>query len=294
MKYEDGIHDISNEEYHSSKGFSRSQIMLMDKSPYHFWYSAVSGLASKKQETSSLNIGGAFHLMLLQPGLFDNEFIVKPKVDKLTKEVRLKDVGREEFDRVNQAREAQSLVNKHILDIFERNAQGKTVLTQDQYNMIYSMVFHVKQHEIVDTLIGEAQFERSIFWTDKETGLQFKCRPDIWSNKMIVDLKTTKDANPRMYVNSAYRYGYYLQCGMFFEACEAIGRPIEMFVHLTIEKEEPYVPAVFVMDEKAVEFGREQFNAYKRKIKECMENGKWPGYKVQEISVPKYATIDEE
>jgi exodeoxyribonuclease VIII len=170
----------------------------------------------------------------------------------------------------------------------------KIVLTQEQYDTVYTMSYHVKQHEIIDTLIGEALFERSIFWTDKETGLQFKVRPDIWSNKMVVDLKTSKDAAPGLFINSAYRYGYYLQCGMFFEACEAIGRPIDMFVNLVIEKEEPYVPAVFIMNEKAIEFGREQFNVYKRKIKECMDSDKWPGYTVQEISIPGYAKINDE
>lgn len=269
-KFEDGVYDISNEEYHGSEGLSRSQIILMDKSPYHFWFGAISGLSTKKEATDALNIGAAFHTILLEPDLFKEEYAVMPKIDRRTTK------GKEDYA------------------LFTENNGHKIVLTQEQYDTVYTMAYHVKQHDIVHTLIGDAQFERSIFWTDKETGLQFKARPDIWSNKMVVDLKTSKDAAPGMFINSAYRYGYYLQCGMFFEACESIGRPIEMFVNLVIEKEEPYVPATFIMDEKAIDFGREQFRIYKNRIKECMDTENWPGYAVQEISIPKYATINTE
>lgn len=270
MKFEDGVHDISNEAYHSSYGLSRSQVMLLDKSPYHFWYHTVAGLATPYEDTDSKVLGHALHVMILEPELFAKEHAVMPKINRRTTK------GKEEYA------------------LFIQENPDKIVLTQEQYNKMYAMTHHMRQHKIVHTLLENAQFEKSIFWTDKETGLQFKARPDIWSNKMIVDLKTTKDINPGLYKNSAYRYGYYLQCGMFFEACEAIGKPIDMFAHLAIEKEEPYVPAVFIMDEKAIEFGREQFNVYKRRIRECMETDNWPGYAVQEISIPGYAKINDE
>lgn len=266
--YEDGIHDISNEDYHSSRGFSRTQVLLIKKSPYHFWYENIAGLASEKEKSDALDLGSAIHTMLLEPELFSKTYAVMPSINRRTTK------GKEQYA------------------LFTQENSAKVVLTQEQYNKAYAMTHHARQHDIVNTLLEDAQFEKSIYWTDKETGLQFKVRPDIWSNKMIVDLKTTKELNPWSYVGSAYKYGYYLQCGMFFEACEAIGRPIDMFVHLVIEKEEPYVPTVFVMDEKAIEFGREQFNTYKRKIKECMDSDKWPAYSVQEISIPKYAMND--
>jgi len=270
IKYEDGIHDISNDEYHSSAGFSRTQVLLMSKSPYHFWYEHISGLASKKEKSEALDIGGAVHTMILEPHLFPDLYAVCPKVDRRTN------------------------AGKEVYAQFEAENINKTVLTQDQYNKVYAMTHHARQHDIVNTLLENAEFERSIYWTDEETGLQFKVRPDIWSNKMIVDLKTSRYSNVNLYKSSAYSNGYYLQAGMFFEACKAIGKPIEEFVNLVIEKDEPYVPMAFVMNKEAIEFGIEQFNNYKRKIKQCMEADRWPGYKIQEISIPGYAKITDE
>jgi PDDEXK-like domain of unknown function (DUF3799) len=268
--YKDGVYDITNEQYHASEGISRSKLMLLDKSPYHFWYETMSGMAIKSEATPAMNIGSAFHTMLLEPAKFQMEFAIAPKVDRRTKQ------GKEEWD------------------IFAQNSEGKIILSDDQFSKISKMVELVSKHEIVTTLLGEAVYEQSIFWTDKKTGLQFKTRPDIWSSKMVVDLKTTNNANLYSFSRSALDYGYYLQAGMAFEACKAIGKPFEMFVILACEKDEPHVPAVYIMKDEALKFGIEQFNSYKRKLKACLDSNKWEGYLVQELGVPKYATINEE
>lgn len=268
--YNDGVYNITNDQYHSAQGFSRSKLMLLDKSPYHFWYETMSGLAEKQESTPAMNIGSAFHTMLLEPAKFHIEFAIAPKVDRRTKQ------GKEQWD------------------IFAEEAQGKIILTDDQFLKVRKMVDLVSKHEIVTTLLDEAVYEHSIFWTDKETGLQFKSRPDIWSTKMVVDLKTTNDASAYSFTRSALNYGYYLQAGMAFEACKAIGKPFEMFVILACEKEAPHVPAIYIMKDEALQFGIEQFNAYKRKLKKCLDTNKWEGYLIQELNVPKYAIIDEE
>tara|TARA_R110000868_G_scaffold335547_1_gene596403 strand:- start:5067 stop:5897 length:831 start_codon:yes stop_codon:yes gene_type:complete len=264
--YKDGIYDISNDEYHASNGISRSRLMLLDKSPYHFWYETLSGLAEKRESTPAMAIGSAFHTLLLEPEKFSNEYAVAPKIDRRTKQ------GKEDYE------------------TFMQETAGKILLSDDQFVKVNNMVELVNKHEIVTTLLDEAVFEQSIFWTDEETGLQFKTRPDIWSAKMVVDLKTTADASSYAFTRSAMNYGYYLQAGMAFEACKAIGKPFEMFVILACEKEAPHVPAVYMMDDEALQFGIAQFSNYKKKLKACLDADKWEGYPVQELGIPKYAT----
>lgn len=292
--YTDGVYDISNDQYHSSAGISRSKLMLLDKSPYHFWYETLSGQAKQREATPAMNMGSAFHTLVLEPKLFHREFCVKPELNEMPPAVLMKDVGKEQFEQVKSARKAVKDLNDAILEEFEKESGGKILLTQDQFTKVSNMVQLVRKHEIVTTLLDEAVFEQSIFWTDKETGLQFKTRPDIWSSKMVVDLKTTNDASAYSFMRSALNYGYYLQAGMAFEACKAIGKPFEMFVILACEKEEPHVPAVYIMKDEALQFGIDQFTKYKTRLKECFDSNKWEGYLVQELAVPKYATINEE
>jgi hypothetical protein len=269
-RYEDGVYTISNEQYHASMGISRSKLMLLDKSPYHFWYETLSGMAEKREATEAMNVGSAFHTLLLEPAKFNDEFAIAPSVDRRTKQ------GKEDWQ------------------VFCESSIGKIVLTDDQFVKVTKMVELVSKHDIVATLLDDAEFEKSIYWTDQETGLQFKCRPDIWSSKMVVDLKTTNDASSYSFMRSALSYGYYLQAGMAFEAAKALGKPFEMFVILACEKQAPYVPAVYIMKNEALQFGIDQFTKYKRKLKECFDSNIWEGYLVQELEVPKYATIEEE
>lgn len=292
--YNDGVYNISNEEYHAANGISRSQLMLFDKSPYHFWYECISGLKEKEKPTESMIIGNAFHTLLLEPHTYSNYFCMKPEIEKLPELERLKDVGREEYDRQKEQRTLQSEINKALLATFEIESTNKTVITKKQYDKALKMAELVRNHEIVDTLLNESVFEQSIFWTDKETGIQFKVRPDIWSQKMVVDVKTSQDAGDYAFTRSALKYGYYLQAGMIYEACQSIGKKFDMFVHLVVEKEEPHVPSVFVMHEESLQFGIDQFQLYKQKLKACCDSNKWPGYPVKELTVPKYALVNDE
>jgi hypothetical protein len=265
VKFDDGVHNITSEQYHGADGISRSQLMLLDKSPYHFWYEVISGMAEKREATPAMNIGSAFHTLLLEPQLFDHEFCVMPNLDRRTKG------GKEMYQQ-----------------FMEENA-GKMVLSVEQYEKAALMAEQALSHEIVKTLLDEAQFEQSIFWTDAETGLQFKSRPDIWSPKMVVDLKTTQDATRYKFERSAIEYGYYLQAGMAFEGAKALQMPFEMFVILAVEKEMPHAPAVFPLSDDALQYGIDQFQFYKRMLADCMSSNQWDTYAVQELTVPMYA-----
>jgi len=106
---------------------------------------------------------------------------------------------------------------------------------------------------------------------------------------MIVDLKTTANSSPHSFQRSALDYGYFLQAGMSFEACKSIGKPFDMFVILACEKEDPYVPMAYMMDDEALQFGIDQFSKLKNKLKKCIDNDDWPAYDIRELTVPKYA-----
>jgi hypothetical protein len=240
----------------------------MNKSPYHFWYEVFSGNAKIKEPTPSMNVGSAFHTFLLEPHKFYEEYAILPSIDR----------------RTTKGKEAYA--------VFIDEHQGKIILTNDQFEEVLNMVENIKKHEIVTTLLDEAVFEKSIFWTDKETGLQFKARPDIWAAKMVVDVKTTSDASEYAFQRSAMNYDYFLQAGMMYEACQVIGRPFEMFVNLVCEKEEPYIPAVYMMNSDSVQYGIDQFHKLKKQLKECLETDKWPAYPVRELTVPKYALAE--
>lgn len=261
IKYDDGIYDISNEEYHKSQGYSRSQLFHLNKSDYHFWYNVLSGKNVEKEKTPSMIFGSLFHTLMLEPHKFEHEYIISPKIDKRTIK------GKQEWEE------------------FQLASENKTIITEEQYNKAIEMIDESKKHEIVANLLHNAKFEKSIFWTDKDTGIQFKVRPDIWLGSMVVDLKTCSLDNVKYYNNHALQNGYYLQAAMIFEAFSTLNIPMQVFINLVFEKEAPYVPISYLLSDECINYGKEQFNIFKNRLHECLQTNIWNAYPIQELTL---------
>lgn len=264
-RFEDGVHDIPNHVYHAAHGYSRSQLMYLDKSPYHFWYEYLSGRERDFTETSDMKIGSAVHTLLLEPDKFEDEFAVAPEINK----------------RTNQGKQDWA--------DFQIAASGKIVMTKEEFKKADAIIQGLKEHKIVDDMVMDAKIEQSIFWTDKETGLQFKCRPDVWHENFIVDVKTARSVEHDTFARAALDSGYYVQAGMMFEALHTLGLPIEKYLFLCAEKVEPYAPKIFVLDELALEFGLQHFQVYKKKLAYHFRMNEWPGYEIENLRLPPYA-----
>ena len=181
-----GIYDMSNEEYHSSLGISRSGIMTFKKSPKHFWHEYLKDGKKKQKTSAAKEFGSAFHPYILEPDLFERDFCFEDqKIDARTKEGRL---YREKFSMQNQ---------------------GKTILSFDQYKRLRSMVESIHSNPVSVALIDSAQYEKSFFWIDIDTGVLCKCRPDILQlgAGIICDLKSTADGETHSFRYSIKKYG---------------------------------------------------------------------------------------
>ncbi len=266
--YENGIHDISNNDYHSSHGISRSMLMDFKRSPKHYWYKHLSGLAEREEPSPAMNIGNAVHTLILEPHLFDEEFYVTHQKTKPRK-------GTEPHE-------------KMLAD-----AQGKIVLTRDEYLQCALMAKSVTEDENASQLLKDCAIEKSIYFTHKETGLQVKARPDAWLGSVVCDLKTTGDARPWKFQSSCANYGYFLQAAIIKEALASVGQEMEHFVCIPIEKEPPYCVGVYMFDAESIDFGLKQFNDLMIGVARCIEKDSWPSYGVQDITVPKYALFEE-
>jgi len=294
IKFSDGIHNISNAEYHAAEGVSRSSLMLFNKSPYHYWYKVISGLATKEEPTKSMSLGDAFHALLLEPERFKTDYLVYPELEKLPEKVLLKDVGKEQFNAYKKLVAEIKNRNDALLDEFSILSEGKTVIPQSIFLEANKMVSLFYTHTDVSNYLEGCVFEQSIFWTDEETGLQFKARPDAWGGQLIMDIKTARDLSTRRIEYSAIEYGYFLQSGMIHEGCKAIGMPIKAFGTIAVENKEPYVPRFLPMSDESLSIGINTFHRHKKTLKRCLETNRWPAYELEELNCPRWYTINEE
>lgn len=258
MKFENGIHAITNEQYHSSEGISRSDLVRFKKSPMHFKHK------QSLKETPSLIIGELVHTLVLEPQFFNDRYIVNPGFDRRTKE------------------------GKGAYAEFMLASEGKRIIESNHFDEADKIANAVNNHEFKKYLQEGYRVENSIYFEHELTGLQCKVRPDAWLGDIVIDLKTTTDASFRAFQLSAVNYGYYLQAGMIKRALESLNKPLKNFIFVAVEKEAPYAIGIYKLDDEALEYGANEFDTLMIELNKHIQANQFPDYGIQTLSLPAW------
>lgn len=254
-KVYNGVVDITNEEYHASAGISRSGILRFMECPKKYWYEYLNPFKPERKVTKAMTFGSAFHTYILEPHLFDEQYYVATTADGRTVEGR-------------RIKAEQAL-----------KSEGKIILDREEFKTLEAMKLTLLQDPKVNYLLDGAAIEKSIYWTDPDTGILCKVRPDIWQSDFVVDLKTADTAG-RHFRYDFFRRGYHLQLAMIQEGLKhTCGDLIDSFYDLAIEKEAPYCHAIFEISPDVIEQGVIEFKKILVDIEECQTLDTWPSYK---------------
>lgn len=245
--------------------------MTFKRSPYHYAAQYLNEDYKPKPHTEAMIFGELVHTWTLEPHLFEERFTIKPKVDRRT------------------------TAGKAAYKTWEETAAGKIIISSDDFDLAQKVCLAVrKDGSLAESLMVDATFEESIFFTHATTGIQCKIRPDIRQGAIVSDLKTAKDGSYRAFQNAAYGGGYFLQASMIKQGLLSLGVELERFVFIVVEKEPPFAVALYLVNEEALLWGEEQFDALMEKLARCRDKQEWPGYGVQNLMVPGYAKFEVE
>jgi len=131
--------------------------------------------------------------------------------------------------------------------------------------------------------------ELACFW--EQSGVQCRAMLDYLDDdkRLIIDLKSTCDANPDSLQRAIPRWGYDIQAHAYRTAVHAItgdSRPPE-WLWIFCETSPPYVVTPLVPSESMNQLGRMRWERAVGIWQRCLESGKWPGY-VEQVE-PKQA-----
>ena len=135
--------------------------------------------------------------------------------------------------------------------------------------------------------------EQSFFWTDSETGVECKCRPDfLRSDGLVIDVKTTADASVEAFVKSAYNYRYYVQAWWYLHGLRQCGIDAKDFIFIAVEKEPPYAVCVYAADDLMLQLGERESMKNLKTYAECLKSDIWYGYEkepqIHSLSLPDW------
>lgn len=256
---------LSNADYHAHAAVSKSHLDKIAKSPAHYWAAYLDPQRVAPEPTAAMMLGTALHTAVLEPDLWDQQFAVPPQA----------------FDR-------RTKVGKDLAAAFAAEAIGKTVLTPDDADRIRRMADAVHQHPASRFLLDLPGLrEASYFWTDEDTGIECKCRPDWHSTdrRLVVDVKTTEDASLRGFQRSVAQWRYHVQAAWYSRPLDA-----EQFLFICVEKTPPYCVAVYAVTPVMFAAGARAADRNLYRLAECRRSGCWPGYsdEIQPIDLPSW------
>ena len=176
---------------------------------------------------------------------------------------------------------------------------GKIILHREQLDEANRLAAAVMKHPAARFLIESAQRrEVSMAWDHPVVGtnlspVRCKGRIDFLCDRAstIGDLKTTTDAGPDAFQRAIWDYGYHRQADMYLDGQAKLGHAYDHFAFIAIEKEPPYLVAVYRITEEALERARTEREELLERFAECKASGNWPGYsdEVRDITLPAWA-----
>lgn len=254
-------------EYAAINALNFSTMKLFDYCPAK----VAASRAKPWKVTKALEFGDAAHCAALEPKVFGETYCQGVTGDRRTKKVK----------------DAE----KKVL----ADNPGKALLTGADWEKATGIRDSLWRDRVTSDLLGgQGINEVSLVWTDPETGILCKARPDRitqlgqWS--IIVDLKTTKDARAWSFGKAIHDYKYHIQAAWYLRGASVLAPLDRRHIIIAIEKEYPYLAKPYEIDGDSLDEGRALCDEYVKQYAACAEAGQWPGYstEIEQIGIPAY------
>lgn len=259
------VYGLSHADYHSHPAVSKSGLDRLDKSPAHF----RAYLDGEDKDTEAKRFGRLCHLAILEPERFPVETAVAPDVNRRTK------AGREEWDE------------------FCRLNAGLEIVTAEDLETLRHIQESVLSHPTAGALLSyQGHAEVSAFWTDHETGVACRCRPDkVFGGGVIVDLKSARDASPKGFARAVAEHRYHVQEAFYLDGFTEAGGSADTFLFIAFEKEAPFAVCVHQLQPDDLALGRMLYRQNLETLARCRRDNHWPAYAddIVQITLPAWA-----
>lgn len=268
------IDDLDIDEYHARAEVSKSQLDTLDLSPAIFFARHRDPQRPPSPPKSGQLEGQLAHCAVLEPDEFGKRYVVGPILNRNTKAWK---------------------------EFVEANAD-RIAIQEDQFDAAMRQAESVRMLPEIREALALGRAEVSAFWTDEETGVTCRCRPD-WvhdcgeAGVILLDLKTYSIASAIEFRRQVARKRYDVQAALYSDGFEAAsGRPVLGFVFVAVETEYPFAANAFMLDEESLESGRIKYRKNLCTYAECLRTNTWPGYStgIDIIRLPQWALITEE
>lgn len=260
-----------NSDYHSSPGWSKSQLWDHAKRGSRYFYLRHVSKSIKSEESYALSHGTRLHRWLEVGDRLWDELVVPP-AEVLT------DTG---------------LIGKKALAWVAENAPGREPVSAKEMAQLRYEADAVMAHKSARRLIEAAvAHEVSVRWTSPDGDL-LRCRPDLVSEEAWVDLKTTREEDIlSSFWQSVRDYGYHAQDAHYQWGMEGLGMEARPLVFIVVSTAPSHDCCVVTLPQEWVAEGRRRLLRSLADIRVRMDLDYWlPDQHGEVIELPVPAHV---
>lgn len=252
-------------DYAAHPAINASFLKKLRKSP-------LTALGIDQDETAALTFGSAYHCYILEPELFDSEYLIydpdkRPEPEKTFAAKANKEWKAEQYETAA--------------------AQGKTILDSADLMKIKLMAERLKLNNInADVLIKNSEHELSVYQSVEMDGNKYdvKCRVDGLNvdleTGVMYDLKTTKDAHPDGFGRECGKYGYHISAAFYKRLLELeYNKPFEFFI-IAQETEAPFNSGLYRVSTAMINKGNYEVDNLMKLANHVNRTGELSSYEI--------------
>lgn len=277
--------DMPLAEYIAADAWSRSDLRLILTNPR-----LVQVRKAKPREPSDdMRQGSVFHTMVLEPQEFEKRYAWEPEPPKRIIDPR----SNEEVDY-----DARSSIHR---DAAKRIAEGRIEAARSAGLELLPHSWRdelgeqsASVHRQLASLFVRDDFrvEASVFWTDPETGVRCKARPDWYGAPQVLDVKRSYQGSLEHEMQRKMdREGLRLQAWMQMEGLRRTGVEVSDYWWAVCVTDEAHTVKLWQASSAVLEHGGALFARACKRVVELTRDGAptiWPGPGPEVIDLPGY------
>lgn len=320
---------LTNDEYHSGPGVSKSKLDAIAVSGLNYWDQYINPDREEQEFKHCFAVGDGTHKLVLEPGTFEKTYAVDfdksafpqalDTVDDMKRvlidESLMTGGSKPELARrlVEEAGYPREKIIYFLKQMHEESMVGKIAIPAKDYKGMLGMLRAVDRDPWAGGLLSGATVERSFFLETEEDYIDHdtqkvvkvpvlrKCRTDAITHDgmWVVDLKTTDDVSLEGFGKTIAQRRYEVQAAWYLDILRGLyGRDAPRgFAFIAAQKGRPYDVAVHYLNDFQIERGRRLYKRDLARLIHCEQNNLWLGAAegdMLEAKLPFWAMREEE
>lgn len=320
---------LTNDEYHSGPGISKSKLDVIAISGKHYWDQYINPDREPQEFKHCFAVGDGTHKLVLEPGTFEQTYAVDfdksafpdalDTVDEMKRELVRESLmtggSKPELARrlIEEAGFPREKIMLYLKQDHEARMQGKIPIPAKDYKGMLGMLREVQRDQWAGSLLRGCTVERSFYLETEEDYIEHdtgkvikvpvlrKCRTDAITHDgmFVVDLKTTDDVSLEGFGQTIAQRRYEVQAAWYLDILIGLyGKEAPRgFAFIAAQKNRPHDVAVHYLNEFQIERGRRLYRRDLAYLIHCEQNNLWLGAakgQMLEAKLPFWAMREEE